>query len=134
MENQIHYDFFDRKDISLGKNITFLRKERGLNQTELADALGDITKSAISSWEKGHSYPQLSTLIKLSAYFQVDLERFVFGDVSETNKGIGGDKGKMVSTSPRADLINYDNLLLTIEDLRRELNELKAQMKEIQQN
>lgn len=41
--------------MSIGKNIAFLRKEKGMTQTELGDLLG-VSNQAVSKWESDVSH------------------------------------------------------------------------------
>lgn len=41
--------------MTLGERIQALRRERGMSQENLAEALG-ISRQAVSKWEKGLSY------------------------------------------------------------------------------
>ncbi len=50
---------------NFGKNVAYLRKRRGLTQTNLASEVG-INKQTISNIEKGEAYPSFSTLEKIS--------------------------------------------------------------------
>ncbi len=45
----------DMENIKLAKNISFLRKQRGITQDVLADFLG-VTKASVSKWETGVSH------------------------------------------------------------------------------
>ena len=42
-----------------------LRKERGLSQTAIAEAVG-VTSGAVSQWEAGLTNPTLETLVKVA--------------------------------------------------------------------
>lgn len=61
----------------LGSNIVRLRKERGMTQEQLANALG-ISYQAVSKWETANSCPDISTLPLLADLFQVSLDE-LFG-------------------------------------------------------
>lgn len=43
--------------IKIGKFISFMRKEKNMTQSELAEKL-NITDRAISKWENGLSFPK----------------------------------------------------------------------------
>lgn len=49
----------------LGETITTLRKQRGMTQQSLADALF-VTRQTISKWEKNLSVPDADVLIRLA--------------------------------------------------------------------
>ncbi len=56
----------------LGEAIKFLRSRRGWAQKQLAAAAG-VTRSMISSYEKGNTTPTLSSLLKIALALQADL-------------------------------------------------------------
>lgn len=55
-----------------------LRKEKGLTQTEVGDAVGK-SLTAVASWEQGLSLPDLSTLYKLSKFYDKPIA-YMFGE------------------------------------------------------
>ena len=57
----------------ISRNIGNLRKEKGLTQIELADAL-HYSNKAISKWEKGDSLPDAETLYEIAKFFNVSIE------------------------------------------------------------
>lgn len=54
----------------IGDKIKLLRRKRKLTQSQLANEL-NVTAQAVSKWEKGLSYPDIETLIKISELFGV---------------------------------------------------------------
>lgn len=61
------------------------RKQKGLNQTQLAHLLGFKGKQSVANWENGHSTPTLTTAIKIAKVLNESVE-FLFGhDVQETH-------------------------------------------------
>ena len=58
---------------TLGTNIMRLRKEAGLTQEQLANALG-ISYQAVSKWENGVSCPDISTLPLIADLFSVSMD------------------------------------------------------------
>lgn len=56
-----------------------LRKNRGLTQEELAEALF-VSRTAISKWETGRGYPGIDSLKALSEYFSVTIDDLLSGD------------------------------------------------------
>lgn len=61
-----------------GRFIAEKRKERNLSQKELADFL-HITDKAISKWERGLSFPDITVLIPLSEVLNVSLYDLLTG-------------------------------------------------------
>ena len=48
-------------NISIGNQITYLRRQNNLTQEELAEKLG-VSVQTISKWENGHTLPETATL------------------------------------------------------------------------
>ncbi|MBQ8815156.1 MAG: helix-turn-helix transcriptional regulator [Lachnospiraceae bacterium] len=59
--------------MTLGEKIYTLRKQNGLSQEQLAEAL-NVSRQSISKWEGNVTYPEPDKLIALSEYFQVSLD------------------------------------------------------------
>jgi len=51
-----------------------------MTQERLSEML-NVTNSTVSNYEKGVSFPEFQTLLKLADYFQVNLDLLVFGNV-----------------------------------------------------
>lgn len=49
------------------------RKELGVTQEQVADYVG-VSRAAVSKWEKGLSYPDITLLPKLATYFNVSID------------------------------------------------------------
>ena len=62
-----------------------LREEAGLTQEELAKKL-KVSRSTLGSWEVGNRTPELNTAIKISNYFNVQLDYFWGETDSKTEK------------------------------------------------
>ena len=50
-----------------------IRKERGLRQEELAEAL-EVSRQTISSLENGRYNPSITLAFKIAAYFRMQIE------------------------------------------------------------
>lgn len=74
----------------IGQLISDLRKEKGLTQQELADAL-HITNKTISKWECGLGCPDVSLWADLSAVLGADLSQMMDGEMNKNKP----DKGKL---------------------------------------
>lgn len=58
--------------------IEMIRKERGVNQEELASAMG-VSRQTISSLENGRYNPSIMLAYKLAKYFDMQIEDvFIF--------------------------------------------------------
>ena len=56
-----------------------LRKNRGVTQEELAEALY-VSRTAISKWESGRGYPSIDSLKEISNYFSVTIDELLSGE------------------------------------------------------
>ena len=65
-------------DMTIGKRIAHLRKEKGLTQEELAQHMG-ISPQAVSKWENDQTCPDISALPKLSRLFDVTVDELLEG-------------------------------------------------------
>ncbi len=61
---------------NFSKNLIMLRKEKGVGQVELANAI-HVSKGIVSLWENGLREPCLTSLVALSKYFQVSIDDLV---------------------------------------------------------
>ena len=77
----------------VGKLIFGLRKEKGMTQKQLADAM-NISDKTISKWERGLGCPDVSLLRGLSEVLNVDIEKILLGDL-EPNNADGGNMKKI---------------------------------------
>lgn len=57
-----------------------IRKERNLSQESLAEKLG-MSRQAISKWESGSSYPDMSTIIRLSKVLDCKIDDLIDDDL-----------------------------------------------------
>lgn len=64
--------------LNLGERILTLRQERSISQAELAKRL-DVSRQAVSKWEKGLSSPDTVKLIQLAELFDVEVEYLATG-------------------------------------------------------
>lgn len=65
--------------MQLGQAIAQIRKERGLTQEAFAK-MYNVTRQTVSNWENEKSYPDLSTLVKISDEFNISLDILLKGD------------------------------------------------------
>ena len=66
----------DQLAVTIGKNLTRLRKMANLTQLELAEKLNYSDKS-VSKWEQGNGIPDVRILLQLSELYGVTLDDFV---------------------------------------------------------
>ncbi len=56
-----------------------LRKQKGLTQEELAQALY-VSRTAVSKWESGRGYPNIDSLKAIAAFFGITIDELLSGD------------------------------------------------------
>lgn len=71
-------------NIDIGSKIKTLRLSKSMTQEQLAKAL-HVSAQAVSKWENGKNYPDIHSLLLLSALFDVSLDQLIKGDL-ETMK------------------------------------------------
>lgn len=64
------------------KNILFLRKRKGLTQSQIPDFTG-IGRATWSNYENGETEPNIDGIIRISEFFGVDLHSLLLVDLSE---------------------------------------------------
>ena len=65
-------------DMTIGKRIGLLRKEKGLTQEELANHMG-VSPQAVSKWENDQTCPDISALPKLAGLLGVTVDELLSG-------------------------------------------------------
>ena len=75
------------QDMSLNfaENFKVLRKEKGMTQEKIAEALG-VTSQSISRWELNICYPDLELLPSIANYFGVTVDRLLSNDADAKKK------------------------------------------------
>lgn len=69
----------------LASNLRYLRKVKGITQSDLADQL-DVQRTMISAYEDGRSEPKLATLLKISDLLEVGLEELIEHDIERLGR------------------------------------------------
>ena len=67
--------------MSLGNNISFLRKQKKLTQEQLADQM-KVTRQTVSRWESDEVVPELDRLVELCGIFACKLDALVREDLT----------------------------------------------------
>ena len=68
-----------------GQLITELRKEKGMTQKQLAEAL-NVTDKAVSKWERGLSFPDISMLEPISELLGVSIMEILAGERQDADE------------------------------------------------
>ena len=93
---------------SIGNTIAKLRKKNGMTQLALANKL-DVSDKAVSKWESGQGYPDISVFPRLAALFGVSIDYLMLGE----KKGIAiagnmiVDIVKNIDSYPQLGMLSY---------------------------
>ncbi len=96
---------------NLGDNITKLRKQYNMTQVDLANKL-NFTYQTISSWERGVSSPDIDSITKLCAIFNVSMDELcgVQKSVMATPTPNTQEKVGLFSNTPRNKIIKIERV------------------------
>ncbi|MBX2815527.1 MAG: LexA family transcriptional regulator [Saprospiraceae bacterium] len=75
----------------LSENLKYLRKKHSLSQQQLSDVLS-IPRSTLGDYERGHTEPNLATLIQLSEHFGITLDALIKETLSHETMEIARTK------------------------------------------
>ena len=63
---------------NFSRTLCDLRKQANLSQEDLAERI-NVSRQAISKWERGEAYPDIENLVAISRLFDVTLDFLVYG-------------------------------------------------------
>ena len=76
--------------VTMGERIKQLRKENGMTQTALAEALG-VTKGTVSTWETNSRTPSFETLNTMSDIFKRSFD-YIMGKSDDASPRMQGEE------------------------------------------
>ena len=65
--------------VKIGSFLRELRKEKGFTQEQLAEKFG-VSGRTVSRWENGNNMPDISILVELADYYNVDIRELIDGE------------------------------------------------------
>lgn len=74
-------------EVEVGTQIKKYRSNMGISQEELAEKVY-VSRQTVSNWETGKNYPDIHSLLLLSALFNVSLDQLIKGDVEIMKKEV----------------------------------------------
>ena len=74
----------DMDQIKIGAFLKSLRKEKEISQEELAEKFG-VSSRSVSRWENGNTMPDISILVELADYYDVDIRELLNGERKNEN-------------------------------------------------
>ncbi len=104
--------------MNCGEKIAKLRREKNLTQAELGRQL-NVTYQAVSKWERGESYPDFETIVRMAKIFRVKVEYFSEGgeveeEVSKKRQVVVGTCSMCGKTMRKSDVgTDFPKLLCT---------------------
>ncbi len=101
---------------TLGKRIAELRRQRGLTQDQLAEAM-NVSPQAVSKWENDLSCPDITMLPGLADYFHVTIDFLMRGEPA--------DEVRMVPAEQRK---NVDDMILKLYVLSSDGDKVKMNL------
>ncbi|MDS0524178.1 helix-turn-helix domain-containing protein [Clostridium sp. SHJSY1] len=103
-------------ELVIGKVISSLRKEKGITQEELAKAVG-VSTPAVSKWESGISYPDITLLPIIARYFNISTDKLLDFQKDLTKKEVVKIAKECAE---RFESIKYSEAMKFSEDYLRE--------------
>ena len=74
--------------IKFGRALSTLRKEADMTQNEVADKL-NLSRQAISKYERGESFPDISVLVMMAELFHITLDQLIgYGEPTKGESSI----------------------------------------------
>lgn len=104
------------KNLQFSAVVANRRKEMGLKQEQVAQYIG-VSRAAVSKWEKGLSYPDITLLPKLATYFNISIDALLGYEPQMTKERIGktyADLARQFSEQP-------------FEEVQKEIEQLLAE-------
>ena len=100
--------------MKFGKALSTLRKEADMTQNEIADKL-NLSRQAISKYERGESFPDISVLVMIAELFHITLDQLInYGEPTKGESSILRNVAKGnadISAENIADVVNLAPLL-----------------------
>lgn len=113
-----------KNNSTFGQRFRNLRKDMGLNQSELAEKLGFSANTIISRFEKNRSLPTIQTLLKLVEQSNADLHWLVTGKPAPSNQQLKETHKKALTKLANYVTWEISRLLEQRETIQSEMTEL----------
>lgn len=87
----------------LSEQIKLCRKQLGMSQADLADAIW-VSRNTVSNWERGDTTPDIQSLVLMSALFGLSLDEMVKGDEQVMAQVLERDKNHLIIAGEASDI------------------------------
>lgn len=101
--------------MKLSEKIIKLRKEKGLSQEDLGNAI-NVSRQAISKWEAEQTKPDIDKLKEIASYFNVSFD-YLLNDEIESFENTEKDKNKKERTSTKKIILRILLVIIAIYSL-----------------
>lgn len=109
---------------TLGRMISFLRKEKGMTQLELAEKMC-VTDKAVSKWERDISFPDINSILKLAEIFDVSVDDLMKAK-TENKENVNQKKGNEIVDTTLKGIGIAMGIAVTVLSVLGELEESTA--------
>lgn len=92
--------------IKINEQIAFLRKQKGLTQEELANALG-VTNQAVSKWESAQCCPDIQLLPDIAKLFNVSVDELIGYTPASTSDDIVLKMRNKIESLPKGEDFDF---------------------------
>lgn len=87
--------------MNFGEKLQTLRKENRMSQEKLAERI-NVSRQAISKWEKGVAVPDTDNIVQLSKFFQVPIEYLLLDEYDAVEQVEAIEKNEKKKTSEKS--------------------------------
>lgn len=101
--------------LKLGENLKKFRLNRELTQEQLADIFG-VSAQAVSRWENGLTYPDITLLPAVASYFEITLDELIGMEDFKSQKKLKEILAKVDENGSNGMI--YENILLLREAVK----------------
>lgn len=101
-----------------GRFLQELRKENGLTQLALAERLG-VTDRAVSKWERGKGFPDVSLLKPLAEVLDVSVSELLDGERRPADREMCLPDGSAALSVSEADTVAMKGIRAYVQEARR---------------
>ena len=89
--------------MTFGEKLQKLRTRAGLSQDQLAKLL-DVSRQAVSKWERNEAMPEVEKLVRISRQFGVSTDYLLLEELEEPETACGGPVGSGQAMVPEQGL------------------------------
>lgn len=116
--------------LKLGENLKKYRLNRELTQEQLADILG-VSAQAVSRWENGTTYPDITLLPTIASYFEITLDELMGMEDFKSEEQLKELIAKLDENGSNG--LIYENILLLREAIKTYPTNYQLQLRLVQQ-